>query len=277
MSDPAVRLPSVWVATGARIGVELRQFFRERDAVVFIFAFPVVMLVIFASAFSGESDFISSGSQSITAPQYYLTGMISTGIVLSSFQNLATFIAIERDDGALKRLRGTPMPPLAYFLGKIGVVLITTVVQLVLLLAVARIGYGVDLPRSGELWLRFVWLVVLGTAAGTVLGIAFSTVPRSGRAAPAIVTPVVLVLQFISGVYFPYNNLPGWMHAIASVFPLKWMAQGMRSVFLPDYMRLIEPGQSWHIGEGAIVLTAWLVVGLLLALRSFRWLRRDDG
>lgn len=261
----------------ARLQVELKQFFREREAVIFIFAFPVVMLVIFASAFANQQQFVRAGGASIGAAQYYVTGMVSTGIMLSSFQNLAIFIAVERDDGTLKRLRGTPMPPIAFFIGKIAQVAITTVVQLTLLLAVAHIAYGVDLPQTGALWLRFGWLVLLGTSAGTVLGIAFSSVPRSGRSASAVVTPIVIVLQFISGVYFTYGNLPAWMHAVASLFPLKWMAQGMRSVFLPPQLVSAEPGDSWHIGTGAIVLVVWLVAGLALAVRSFRWMRRDDG
>ena len=193
----------------ARLSIELKQFFREREAVIFIFAFPVVMLVIFASAFSSQRDFLSGGGASIGAAQYYITGMIATGIMLTSFQNLATFIAAERDDGTLKRLRGTPMPPIAYFLGKIAEVVVTTVIQLTLLLAVASLFYGVDLPQSRALWLRFCWLVLLGAAAGTVLGIAFSSVPRSGRSASAVVTPIVIVLQFISGVYFTFGELPG--------------------------------------------------------------------
>jgi ABC-2 type transport system permease protein len=113
--------------------------------------------------------------------------------------------------------------------------------------------------------------VVLGAAAGTSLGIAFASVPRSGRTAANVVTPVVLVLEFISGVYFPYSQLPSWMHAIASVFPLKWMAQGIRSVFLPPEMVAAEPGGSWHLTTGVVVLLVWLVAGLLVAARTFRW------
>jgi ABC-2 type transport system permease protein len=81
----------------------------------------------------------------------------------------------------------------------------------------------------------------------------------------------VIILQFISGVYFTYGQLPSWMHAIASVFPLKWMAQGMRSVFLPPEMVRAEPGGSYQLGLGAVVLGVWLVVGLFLATRTFRW------
>ncbi len=84
-------------------------------------------------------------------------------------------------------------------------------------------------------------------------------------------TPVVLILEFISGVYFPYNQLPSWMHAIASLFPLKWMAQGIRSVFLPPEMVQVEPGGSWHLTTGVAVLLVWLVAGLVVAGRTFRW------
>lgn len=271
------RRPSLIGMCMNRLNIELKQFFRERDAIIFIFAFPVVMLVIFASAFASQRQFVTGGGAAITAAQYYVTGMVATGVMLTSFQNLAIFIAVERDDGTLKRLRGTPMPPLVFFIAKIAQVAITTIIQLVLLLAVAHFAYGVDLPRTSALWLRFGWLVLLGSAAGTVLGIAFSSVPRSGRSAGAVVTPIVIVLQFISGVYFTYGDLPQWMHAVASVFPLKWMAQGMRSVFLPPQLVAAEPGDSWHIGGAALVLSLWLVVGLFLAVRSFRWIRRDDG
>jgi ABC-2 type transport system permease protein len=269
----APRPRSVGSIAISRTRIELLEFFRERDAVVFIFAFPVVMLLIFSSVFGTSHDFVKAGTTGISAAQYYLTGMVATGVMQSSFQSLAITIAGERDSGQLKLLRGTPMPALAYFLGKIGQVIVTTVIQLAILLAVARLAFDVPLPSDGTRWLRLIWLVVIGTAAGTALGIAFSSVPKSGRSAPTVVTPVVLILQFISGVYFTYGQLPGWMHAIASVFPLKWMAQGMRSVFLPEAMVHAEPGDSWQLGTGAIVMVAWLVVGLFLSIRTFRWVR----
>ncbi len=255
----------------ARIRLELRQFFRERDSVVFTFAFPIVMLLIFGSVFSGDLG----GGVSFT--QYFAAGMIASGVVMSSFQSLAISIAVERDDGTLKRLRGTPMPPMAYFLGKIGLVLVTAVIQTMILLVIGAAAFGLDLPNTAELWGRFLGIFVVGAAAGTVLGIAFSSVPRSGRSAAAVVSPVVIVLMFISGVYFLYSELPTWMQNIASVFPLKWMAQGMRSVFLPQEFAAQEPAGSWQLGTGFAVLVVWTVVGLLVSTRTFRWLRRDAG
>jgi ABC-2 type transport system permease protein len=78
-------------------------------------------------------------------------------------------------------------------------------------------------------------------------------------------------------VFFVYNDLPGWMRTIAEVFPLKWLAQGLRSVFLPADFEHNEVGGSWQLGTGAIVLAAWLVVGLLCSQRFFRWTRADAG
>lgn len=270
-ADRAAAAPSALSLGLARTGIELRQFVRERDSMVFTFAFPVILLFIFGSVFSGD---IGGG---VSFTQYFTAGMIASGIVLSSFQSLAISIAIERDDGSLKRLRGTPMPPAAYFLGKIGMVLVSSVIQTAVLLAVGWLLFGLDLPASVGLWLRFAWIFVLGTAAGTVVGIAYSSVPRSSRSAAAVVSPVVIVLQFISGVFFIFSELPSWMQNVGAVFPLKWLAQGMRSVFLPQGFQSQEVGGTWGLPQTALVLTAWTVVGLVLALRTFRWSRRDAG
>jgi ABC-2 type transport system permease protein len=246
------------------------MFFRERDSMVFTFAFPVILLFIFGSVFSAE---IAPG---VSFTQYFAAGMIASGIALSSFQSLAIGIAVERDDGTLKRLKGTPMPPLAYFLGKIGLVLVTSVIQFAVLLVVSRLFFGLALPATAALWLRFTWLFLLGIAAGTTLGIAYSSLARSSRSAAAVVSPVVIVLQFISGIFFIYGGLPSWMQHIGALFPLKWIAQGMRSVFLPDAFAAQEVG-GWQLPQTALVLAGWTVLGLLLCVRTFRWTRRDAG
>lgn len=267
-------LPGTMRLSGARVGYELRAYFRERDAVVFIFAYPVIMLAIFASVFGKDGATVGPG---IPFTQYFLPGMIATGVMLSSFQNIATSIAVERDQGQLKRLRGTPLPSAAYFLGKVGQVLVATLLQTALLLAAAGLVFGVDLPTSVDAWVTFSWVFVLGIAAGTLAGVAFSSVPRTARSASAVVVPIVLVLQFVSGVFFVFNDLPAWMRAVASVFPLKWLAQGMRSVFLPASAEAYEVSGSWQHGLTAVVLVVWSVAALLVAVRTFRWLRRDDS
>ncbi|HET8657403.1 MAG TPA: ABC transporter permease [Micromonosporaceae bacterium] len=257
---------------GARQGgIEIKQFLRSREAVVFTMLFPVLLMAIFGAVFTQE---ITPG---VTFRQYFVTGMIASGLLVVGFQNLAIQIPIERDRGVLKRLRGTPMPKAAYFLGKVIVVLVIGVAETVLLLAVANLFYGVDLPATGEKWLTFGWVSALGITACTLGGIAFSSLARSGRGAPAMVTPVALVLQFISGVFFVYTQLPSWMQQVAAFFPLKWMCQGMRSVFLPDGFAAQEPAGSWELGRVALVLAAWCVGGLVLCLLTFRWTTRRDG
>jgi ABC-2 type transport system permease protein len=254
-----------------QIVMELRQFLRSREQVVFTLGFPVIMLVIFGSIFSGD---LGAG---VRYTQYFVTGMVASGLMVTGFQALAIQIPIERDRGVLKRFRGTPMPRSVYFIGKVGMVFTIAVTEVVVLLVIAVPAFGVALPTTPQRWLTLVWVIVLGTMACTLAGIAFSSVPRSARGATAVVTPVALVMQFISGVFFIFTDLPSWMQQVAALFPLKWMCQGMRSVFLPDAFGTQEPAGGYELGRVALVLGAWCVGGLILCLTTFRWASRRDG
>jgi ABC-2 type transport system permease protein len=266
------RPPSLLSVCLVRAGVELRSFAREREAVVFILAFPVLLLVIFGAVFGGAD--IDGG---VTFAQVFVAGMIAAGLFSSSFQNLAISIPIERDSGALKRLAGTPMPRSAYFVGKIALVGVVAVVQQVLLLTIGSLFYGLTLPTEASRWVTYAWVCLLGVGACTLLGIAATSLVKNGKTAPAIISPIAIVLQFISGVFFVFSDLPTWMQTIASFFPLKWMTQGMRSVFLPDSYLSQEPAGSWEHGRIALVLGIWLVVGLFVSVRTFRWRNKADG
>ena len=253
--------------------LEVRQFMRSRESVVFTLLFPVVMIGIFGAIFTWE---VAPGS-GVRMTQYFVTGMIASGLMGTAFQNLAIWIPLERERGLLKRLRGTPMPPSTYFVGKVLMVFAIAVGETVVLMVFGSLLFGVRLPRSPERWLTFGWLSVLGIATFTLCGIAFSSLARSGRSGPAVATPVALVLQFISGVFFVYTALPGWMRQIAALFPLKWLCQGMRSVFLPDAFGAHEVAHSWELGKVALVLGAWCVGALVLCLLTFRWTDRRQG
>lgn len=261
---------------GSRIVNEVRTYFRQGDSVFFTFLFPLVMLTIFSTAFSDQSFGKDAAGDDVTAAAFYLPGMLAAGLLLSGLQNLAVDIANERSDGTLKRLAGTPLPVVSYFIGKIGQVLVTGAAQAVLLLVVARLVFGVALPTDPGGWLTFGWVFVLGVTTSAVLGIALSRVPRTGKSATAVVIPITLVLQFISGVYLSFAQLPDWLQNVASVFPLKWMAQGMRSVFLPENFESAEPGGSWDLAGVALVTGVWLVVGLVVCRMTFRWIRKDS-
>lgn len=261
----------------SRIAYETRVYFRQGDTIFFTFLFPVVLLGIFSVAFQGMGNVGAGpdGSGGISQAAYYLPGMISAGILLSGVQNLGVDIAVERGDGTLKRLGGTPLPVLSYFIGKMGQVLVTSAAQILILLLLARFAFGVDLPTTAEAWLTFAWIYLLGIVTSAILGIAISRLPRTGKSATAVVIPPLLVLQFISGVYLPFNNLPDWLQTVASVFPLKWIAQGMRAVFLPETFESAEAGGSWNLLGVAIALGIWLVAGLVVSRLTFRWIRKD--
>jgi ABC-2 type transport system permease protein len=245
--------------------MEIIQFSRQKEAVVFTIFFPVILLAIFGSVFK---DTIAPG---VTFSQYFVAGMIASGLVNSGFQNIAINIPIERDLGAIKRLRGTPLPITSYFIGKAISVFASMVVQVFILLAIGVAFFGLNMPTEPIKWLTFTWLLLLGTASSTALGVAFSSVPKNGRGASAIVSPVVIILQFFSGVFFVFTQLPGWMQQVAAIFPLKWLTQGMRSVFLPDTFAAQEVAKSWEGGRTAIILLVWLIVGLFFAVKTFRW------
>ena len=240
-----------------RIGVlrsflEVKQFMRQRESVVFTLFFPVILLFIFGTVFK---DTIAPG---VTFSQYFVAGMIASGLVNTGFQQLAITIPMERDDGTLKRLRGTPMSVSSYFIGKALLVTILMIVQTILLLFFGSVVFDLNLPTDPMLWWNFTWLVILGSACSTVLGIAFSVVPKSGRGASAVVSPIVIILQFFSGVFFVFTSLPSFMQQLAAIFPLKWLTQGMRSVFLPDSFAIEEVAKDWETGKTVVILLVWL-------------------
>jgi ABC-2 type transport system permease protein len=260
----------------ARIGwyrgqIEIKEFFRQGESVVFTLAFPVILLLIFGSVLNYKID------GGIGFGQYFVPGILASGLFGVAFQTLAIQIAVERDKGVLKRLEGTPMPAAAYFIGKIVMVLVLVVLETIVLMIVGKLLGKITLPTDWHKWLTFGWVTLLGVIAGSLLGIAYSSLARSGKSAPAVVTPVALVLQFMSGVYFVFTQLPGYLQYVGGFFPLKWIAQGYRSVFLPNYMAKQEPVGNWEHSKTAIVLAVWVVAGLYFTLRTFRWRPRSDA
>ena len=259
------KIPSAMSLGIRRGGLEIKQFSRQRESVVFTLLFPVILLIIFGSVFK---DTIAPN---VTFSQYFVAGMIASGLVNTGFQALAITIPLERDFGALKRLRGTPMPASSYFIGKAILVSVSMIIQILMLLGFGALFFGVDMPTDINKWITFTWLTLLGSACSTALGIAFSIVPKSGRGASAVVSPIVIVLQFFSGVFLIFTQLPTWMQQFAALFPLKWLTQGMRSVFLPDSFASQEVAKSWENGKTFLILILWLAIGVFFSVRKFKW------
>src|SRR5580698_1330462 len=269
-ADP--RLPGAWRTGLARGRLEIIGFRREKEAMAFIFALPAVLLVLLGTIFGHQA-----AAEGVTVGQLFTAGMMAGGIGSTCYQSLGISIATERDLGVLKRLRATPLPPAGYFLGKVIQVLVATVAEVALLLAVGMAFYHLQLPASLDRWWTFTWVFVLGSVACSLLGIAASGLPRSYRSASAVIMFPYIILQFISGVYVPFTSVPRWLQQVAAIFPLKWMSEGLRSVFLPAQAAALEPAGSWEHGRVALVLMAWIAGGLVLCLTTFRWRSSRDG
>ncbi len=250
-----------------RARLELLALVRSKDAVVFSLALPLMLLVLFGAIFSDTLE----GTQ-VTVGQWFTPGIIAASVLSAGFVNLATSMAIERHDGTLRRLALTPLPVASYLIGKVALTLTLAVGMTAALLGVGVAAFDVDLPTDSTKIMTFAWVFTLGVAAAAVLGIALASLPRSTKSAAVVFTPPFLFLQFVSGVFIEFNSIPSWMRTIAGAFPLRWLAAGMRSVFLPaEFEAVAEPGGSYHLGIGATVLIAWVIVGFAAATRSFRF------
>ena len=263
---PGRALPGTLRASMVRSAVELKSFFRNWQSLVFTVLFPVLLLVVLGSIYGGTVRGTDTSFK-----QVFMAGIIASGIMSVSFSNLAISIALERDDGTVRRLATTPMPRLAYFAGKVTRVLVIGVLETALLFALSVGAFHLPVPSTAGRWLSLAWVLALGAIACSLLAVAYTALIPNGRSAVAIVTPPFIVLQFISGVFFPYNQLPSWMRALAAFFPLKWMAQGLRSVFLPDAFTRVEPAGSWEDGRIALVLALWSAAALVISMLTFRW------
>ena len=263
------------VRVGAdRIRLELLEYTRRLDNLFFTFTFPIMLLLLFGSAF-GSADPVPLPSGELDMGRTMLPAMAASAVLLSGTQNIALSVGIERWDGTLRRLSAMPIPKASYFIGKFGQVILTSVLQMAALLAVGRLVFGFDLPQTGDQWAVFGWAYALGLLCFSLLGLLLAQVPRSTSSVSAIVIPVVLIPQFISGVYLSVSMLPDWLIEIANLLPLAWLAHAMRFAFLPEDARLMELGEEWDLGRAALMLALWTVAALITAMCTFRWVRRD--
>jgi len=264
-------LPSIVRVSLVRGVIEIKQFARQREYVIFTFALPIILLVLFGQIFHAQV-----GHTGVSFRQYFIAGIIASGLMSTTFVAVGVSIAADREDGTLVRLAGTPVQPAAYFAGKAILAFVTTVCEVAAALATGVALLGLHLPATPARWLTLGWVLVLGSVTCTLLGIAVGCLIRSTRSAFAVLNLPYLVLSFISGVYFVFAKLPAGLQHVAAIFPLKWICQGLRSAFLPDRLLAAEPAHNWEHGKIALVLGAWLVASLVVSAWTFRWQRQGD-
>ncbi|MEU9502463.1 ABC transporter permease [Streptomyces sp. NPDC048196] len=249
--------------------IELRQVMRTRKDLYAYLSTPVIFLGI---------SYWRAGGHKGEMTQLSLAGGIASTIVMFGLMTVPQFLFGDREDGTLLRLRGIPGAMTSYLVGKTLFVLVNLLASVVLLLVGGAALLGVDLPSSLGQWSTLCWVVLLGIAAVVPMGAAIGSVLPAAREALALYMLPVMSLMFISGAFSPLRNLPSWLQDFASVFPLRWIAQGVRSALLPDSAKILEPTGDWQHLPTLGVLAVWVTLGFLLAPRLLRRMTsRESG
>jgi ABC-2 type transport system permease protein len=229
-------------------------FWRSREAAFFIFLFPLLLLVLLGSLYHGKF-------QHEPIRWAVVAGLVGYGCANTSFAGLAIQLVLRRESGVLKRLRSTPLPAATYIVALLVSTLIVFGLQAIALFLLGRALYGTPFPPDvGSL----VATLLIGSAAFAALGTACAMAIRSAEGASAVVNFVLLPMAFLSGGFGPPTRYPTVLRTIAEVLPLTYFVKLVDAVYLH--------GQGfWTQPEALIVLAAWGVGGLLLAVRSFSW------
>jgi ABC-2 type transport system permease protein len=241
-----------------------KAFWRNPASVFFTVAFPVVLLLIFATVFGNDTVNVRGGIDTTT---YYVPAIITLSVISATMQSLAMTLVIAREDGRLKRSRGTPMPAWVFIAGRVGNSIVVALMMLVLLAGIGRVLYGVPIP-----WERLPEIVLtlaVGAASFCCLGIALTAAIPSQDAAAPIVNALLLPLYFLSGVFIPDDQLPSGVIHFADLFPIRHFFEAFFDAYVPG------AGGASISWDNLAIVALWGVAGLLLAVRFFRWTPRS--
>jgi ABC-2 type transport system permease protein len=237
------------------------SFRRTPIAVFFTLALPLIMLLLFNALFGDEEVDTEGGTWPLS--QFYTGSLAAFTAVSATFTNLANLIPVRREEGVLKRWRGSPLSPWIYIAGAIGSAVVIAAVGVVIMITVGVVAYDLDLDAA-KMPAAVVTFIV-GVASFAALGLAVASLVPNPDAAPAVTNAIILPLAFVSDVFIQLDDPPAWVDFVGDVFPLKAFVQAFQAAFNPN---VEPPGFEW--GKLAFV-AAWGVAGLLVALRWFKW------
>lgn len=244
-----------------QIRFENRAFWRNPPAAFFTFVFPLMFLVIFNVLF-GSRDFTRFGP-TVKAATFFVPAIIAFSVITACFTNIAIGVTFLRDLGVLKRIRGTPLPAWSFLLGRIAHALIIATLLVVITSAFGVVFYDVKLP--GHTTPAFLVTLAVGAASFAALGLAMTARIPNPEAAPAVVNASILPLLFISDIFIPLEDAPGWLTALSNVFPVKHFSSALLHAFNP-----FEKGAGFAWGDLGVI-GAWGLAGAILAVRTFSW------
>jgi len=248
------------VLTLSQVRYANKAFWRNPASAFFIFAFPLMFLVIF-TALLGHGTIPLTPTKVVKVSTYYVAAMASFGVISACYTNIAISVSFQRDTGVLKRTNGTPLPSSAFLGARMIQALFVAVLLVVITAGFGRAAYSASIPTGATL-LRFLVMLLVGAASFCALGFAITAVIPNADAAPAIVNASILPLLFLSGVFIPLgSNAPAWIIWIAKIFPVYHFARGMQAGFL---------GTTFYWTD-VLVVAAWGLAGLLISVRFFSW------
>jgi len=237
-----------------------KTFWRNPASVFFTVLLPVMFLLIFATIFGNDTIEQLGGIKTTT---YYVPAIITLAVVSATMQSLAISLTVDRENGLLKRTRGTPLPTWVFIAGRVGNSIVVSVLSLIVVATIGRILYGVEIPF--ERLPAVVVTLLVGAASFCCLGFALTAaIPTEDAAAP-ISNAALLPLYFLSGVFIPETEIPEGVLNFADLFPIRHFFEAFFTAWSPT-----TTGAGFEWGQLAIV-AAWGVAGLLIAMRTFRW------
>jgi len=242
---------------------DLRAFIRNRQAQFFTLALPVLFLVIFAALFGGRGHTTPVAGGRISTSVFYVPGIMTLGIIAAAFGNLVVSVTTQRERGVLKRRRATPVPASAIVAARMLTSVTVAVIMAAVLLGIGWAAYGAHIP--GRTALALAVTVILGAAAFCCLGYALASLVRNEDAAVPTSQAILLPLYFISGVFVSVSILPRWLADVGNAFPVRHLANALLTAYNPHTTGLGFSGQD------LLIVAAWGIAGLVLALLRFRW------
>jgi ABC-2 type transport system permease protein len=246
---------------GHELRAEQLLFWRNREAAFFTFFLPIIFFLIFGSIY-GNSTITK---EHLRAAPFLQAGMIGYGVASTAFAGLAITMVIRRESGVLKRIRATPLPPATYLLAVLASIFVVFLIQAVVIVAIGRTFFHVGIPdRIGSLLLT----LVLGAACFAAMGLGLTSAVRSAEGASAVVNFVYLPVAIISGTFFTPKEYPAFLRAIADVLPLTYFTKLTRDV-------MVRGHPIWSETSSIAVVLLWGAIGLIAAIRGFRWQPRE--
>jgi ABC-2 type transport system permease protein len=232
-------------------------FWRNREAAFFTFLFPILLLVLIGSVYSDEPI------EGVSAPTYLLIGLLGYGVAANAFAGLAITLVVRREAGLLKRVRGTPLTPATYLSAVIGSTVLVIALQVLAQLLLGVYLLDADWPERPGL---LAFAIVVGAAAFAALGVAITVAVRTAEGSSAVVNAIYLPMAFISGVFFSTEEMPAFLQAISEVLPLTYLLDLIRATFVA--------GEEFS-GSALAAVSIWGLLGLVVAVRMFRWEPRE--